>query len=371
MPSARQRKLKIAGIIAMVILVPLQAYLKFGLTPVVRKHAIPQAEKILGVPVTVDSAAVSLLGIKARVSGLTVGNPPGFTEPTAVSLHDLRVNLGPSRLLVGVTEVSSLRIDGLRLTAVRNSDGETNLEKIQKTVAANAPTGTMATASTPSNPPPFRLGNLKADTILEYIDYRVPTNAPFRLGYNVKVKAHDVTIYQPWFFTNHWGTFSIEGHLDGKPEAMLLRLEGKIAPVSDPNRPTFEINGSITNLDLTDLGPLATEGGLRSGCIWARIHVVCKNGIFQKESVVTLHAEGLKMAGGVAKRMLGGAIPSSLTTDVQLKGTVNKPDFDLFGTLMRTTGRGLSSGAGAVMNGADGFFKWLNTPSTNQKPGKR
>jgi len=366
-PPARQRKLKIAGIVALIILVPLQIYLKFGLTPVVRKYAIPEVEKLLGVPVKVDSAAVSLLGIKARVSGLTVGNPPGFTEPTAVSLKDVRVNVGPSRMLVGVAEVESLRIKGLKLTVVRNSAGETNVVKIQEMMAAHAPTGAVATASTSTNAPaPFRLGYLKADALLEYIDYQAPTNAPFRLGYAVLVKADDMAVYKPWFFTNHWGTFSVEGHLDGKPDALLVNIKGKIAPIGDPNRPTFTVDGVITNLDMADLGPLATEAGFRSGRLWARIHVVCKNGIFHRESVVTLHAEDLKVAGGAAKRFLGVAIPSSLTADVQLKGTVREPDFDLFGTLMRTTGRGLSHGVDAVMGGANGFFKWLTKPSTNR-----
>jgi hypothetical protein len=158
----------------------------------------------------------------------------------------------------------------------------------------------------------------------------------------------------------------VEGHLDGKPEALLTRIKGKIAPVSDPNRPTFEISGSITNLDMADLGPLAAGAGLRGGCISAHIHVVCKNGVFQRESVVTLHVENLKIAEGVAKRLLGAAIPSSMTTDVQIKGTVSKPEFDLLGTLLRTTGRGVSHGVDKMMDGADGFFKWLNKPSTNR-----
>jgi hypothetical protein len=365
-PPSRQRRLKVGGIVALIILVPLQIYLKFGLTPLVQKYAIPQAEKTLGVPIKADSVAVSLLGIKTRVSGLAVGNPTGFTEPTALSLQDLRVNLGPSHLLAGVTEISSARIQGLRLTIIRDNAGETNIARIQQAAGLLA-TGAVVSSSASAALPQLQIGNVRADAVLEYIDYQVMTNVPFRIAYAMTVKAHDIRTYKPWVATNHWGTFSVDGHLENDPQSLRVNLKGKIAPILDPHTPSFEINGTITNLNAADLGPMAVEAGIQNGSLAADVHVVCKNGVFQRESVVTVHLDNLKIAGGTAKRLLGTAIPSSVTAAVQLKGTVDAPDFDLLGTLLRTTGKGLSHGVNAIMDGADSFFKWLSRPATNQK----
>ena len=362
-PPRRRRRLKIAGMVVLVILVLLQLFLAFGLVGAVRKHVLPQAERNLGVPVTVDRVAASLFGAKFRVSGLNVGNPSNFTESACMSLGDFRVNLGFCRLFAGVIEVST-HVKDLKLTIVRNGAGETNIVEIQRTAAAHAPARATHAASTNAALPELLINDTRVDVLVEYIDHQT-TNPPARFGYEMTIKADDVATYTRWA-TNRWGAFSVGGHLDGKPEVFKADIRGKIAPILDPHRLNFEATGTITNIKTSDLGPLDAPLGIQSDSIAADLRIVCKDGVFQRNSVLTLKIRNLKLVGKRTKRMLGMTIPPSLTVDVQLRGTVDKPDFDLMGTLLRTTGKGLSHGVGSIMDGADGFFKWLSRPATNQ-----
>lgn len=113
------------------------AYARLGV--LVKRAVETYGSRAVGAPVRVGSIIVSPFSGKARVRGLSVGNPPGFKSPTAFLLRDVRVELDMASLRgSGPVVVRSVIVEGVEVTYETGSAGS-NVARIQKNVDAYAP----------------------------------------------------------------------------------------------------------------------------------------------------------------------------------------------------------------------------------------
>ncbi len=101
--------------------------------PVVKKAVEYVGPRLLGAPVSLDEAEVSLFSGEGELRGLFVGNPPGFDSPMALEAASLSLSVDRSSFASDVLVVRSLSLSGPRLTYERSGSGS-NLE----TLLANA-----------------------------------------------------------------------------------------------------------------------------------------------------------------------------------------------------------------------------------------
>ena len=91
-----------------------------------------------GVSVKVGKVKLDPLDGRGAISGLVVGNPPGFSSASALSLGEVRLAVDPATLTSPVVRVRELVLDAPHVTYERGEKGD-NLSAIQKNIESRIP----------------------------------------------------------------------------------------------------------------------------------------------------------------------------------------------------------------------------------------
>jgi hypothetical protein len=366
------------SIVLVILTVTANIIIAYGLTPAVRKM-LPQIQKTTGISLDFDRISFTLPRGILGLTGFRVSNPDGFgsSDPCLLSLDRATMNVGLLAALRGVTSLSSVRVRDSKVTVIRNEHGLINAASLgtktdekqgkpasrhghtsrdRGTTEEPAPSGTgqdrqedtKQDAKQPAQEPMPKLvaQNVNINTILEYVDLKT-SNSNARIALDLKLKADDISTYGDPEKEN--GTLSLKGNIKDKPRSFVIDLKGKCAPLINPQKPTFEFSGTITNICTKDFKELSDALGIESERIDLDVSVKCREGEFAHGvSVVKAKITNLKVTGANAGKARGMSI-SSLSVSVPLKGTVDKPDFDFFGTLI-----------GSILGNVDGIIKSIH-----------
>jgi hypothetical protein len=99
--------------------------------------------------VTVDEVQTSFLSGTAQIKGFVVGNPPGFTAPTALKIRKVRVRVDRKTVLSDALVIEEVAIDAPDVT-FEGSLSRNNLSVLNETIrAANPATGSVAAGPLP------------------------------------------------------------------------------------------------------------------------------------------------------------------------------------------------------------------------------
>lgn len=86
--------------------------------------------RYLGAPVVVDAVDVSLSEGRATLTGLEIGNPPGYEGDYAMRLATVSVTLDPVASNAQHLALKRVAIDGAELAAVLNGPRDTNFQAL-------------------------------------------------------------------------------------------------------------------------------------------------------------------------------------------------------------------------------------------------
>jgi hypothetical protein len=113
-----------------IVFAALAAYLGYRAIDVVVVYAFEHyGPDILGVPVKVHGAHISVFDGEGSVRGLDIGSPPGFTAARTARVGDIRVSLEPSTLKGPVVHVRELSVADAAITYERG-DAASNVDAI-------------------------------------------------------------------------------------------------------------------------------------------------------------------------------------------------------------------------------------------------
>lgn len=90
--------------------------LELFLNPMIRRGVNTVGPRVLGVPVELQGADISLAGGRAALEGLRIGNPPGFHTPQLLDLGSIRIRLSPRSAFSDTLIIHEIAIEGLELT---------------------------------------------------------------------------------------------------------------------------------------------------------------------------------------------------------------------------------------------------------------
>lgn len=350
----RRKKIVVSlAIVIVALLFVLELVLRFGLTDILRKHALPPASDAMGVNIDVKKATASFFAGKAQVTALTVGNPKGFTEPTFLSTENCFVDLALLSYLRGVSRLYEMRADNTKLTIVRNKDGKVNALEIQKTLAR--PDG-----ARDNRLPNLTVDNLAADMLLEYIDHGL-LKETFRLGFKISINMQNFTTLEGR--DDQWGSFSIQGHLDNDPKACVISLKGEIAPLTNPIKPSFKLKGNILAIDLTRMESLKKALPVISDSATLETELHCQNGAYVAPSAITVKFKNARLTDPTARTKGVPLLDFSLT--LPIRGTFESPKPDdwkeaLSRTLTDNATDNLDAALQLIMAGKDDTRKALD-----------
>lgn len=117
------------------------AFLSSNLDSIVKKVIETAGSDVAGVKVTVGEVKISLSEGKASISGLSVANPSGFTTPNAFTLGAISVALDTGSLTGNPIVIKDISVAAPEVTYEMGANGGTNIDVLQKNVAAKTSGG--------------------------------------------------------------------------------------------------------------------------------------------------------------------------------------------------------------------------------------
>lgn len=325
-------KICLSLILLIVLLVlGLHVFLKTAATGLAQKHAIPAAEELLGVDVVLDNLDISLLGGSIGIEGIRIANPKGFTEPDALTIGHCFVHVG---LRSGfVPELSDLTLTNTTLVVVRNKKGDVNLQALAKRFETEekAPTPEEGPGKEePAGPLPKAFVNrIDMRALVRYIDHKLAEDT-LTLDLATTITMRDIATYgDPDALS---GTVQVDSQLQSDAELLSIVLDGQVGAITDPARPSFDMEGTFACRDLTVFGDGVTKIGIQSGGLSGTLRLVCRRGTFVRDqSAVNLTLNNIKLDEKVARDLGGFDTLDGIPLSIPIGGTLLKPEPDYTG----------------------------------------
>lgn len=125
--------LALAGLLALVVAGVLA--LNAMLEPVVRKVVVTLGPQIAGVPMSLGSLSVSPFSGSLRLSGIVIGNPPGYKTPSLMQVGEVRVGVRLRSLFSDAVVIDHIIVRDASAT-YEVGPGGSNVSVVQKKVEA-------------------------------------------------------------------------------------------------------------------------------------------------------------------------------------------------------------------------------------------
>ncbi len=327
------------------LIIGAQIFLAFGLTNTLRQIIVPMAHERWNIDCQFDRASVNLLRGSFSLRGARIMNPPGYTEPCLASLKNFRLKIGIARLFRNdLTEIQKAQIRNALIRLERNHNGELNIAPLlnalrqsrvlpagaEGAAVAGQPQGTTAAQA---KPPPRKLPNIiikkaHGNATLDYTDHSLGKTEPFKLTVALQASLTDIA--------NHGredvlsGSFNLLGQISANGRQHAFDLHGRLAPVSDPTRPSFDASGAFQTLDLATILPLSAAIGFESGKMEGTVMLSCRNGMFDaQKSALRLAFTEVTPTEKLQQKLRGIPLPKRFKISIPIHGAFSKPHLDM------------------------------------------
>ncbi len=342
-----KKTLIVIVVLLVAAVIGLQLFLAYGLTDSLRQWVLPMAKDRWNLDVTLERVSVNLLGGSLSIHGVQVINPPGFDDKSMITMKRFNLTIGLLALFRGgIAEIEKATIRDASLSVVRNREGVLNikpaLEAIHATMS-NAPAAApdKAEPATPGNATPhvrripdFAIRQMEVKTLLQYVDHKI-SEPPFRLGLDIQVRLKDIANYGRDDVMS--GTINLLGQILTTDRKCAFDLNGRIAPIKDPTRLSFDLTGSIQTIDFKNFQELAERCGFEEGRISGTMTLYCQQGVFDPEkSILHLTFDKVKLTKEQQAQFSGIPFPETFKALVPIKGTLTNPEIDIREALMKT-----------------------------------
>jgi len=155
------------------------------------------------------------------------------------------------------------------------------------------------------------------------------------VGLDIQVRLKDITNYGRDDVMS--GTINLLGQILTTDRKCAFDLNGRIAPIKDPSRLSFDLTGSIQTIDFNNFQDLAKRCGCEKGQISGTMTLYCQQGVFDPEkSVLHLTFNKVKLTKEQQEQFSGIPFPETFKALVPVKGTLTNPTIDIREALMKT-----------------------------------
>ena len=134
------KKIFIGGAVLVIIVVAILVLVLGNINAIVKKGVETAGPKVLKVPVTLDKADISVFSGTGRLTGLTIGNPPGFKTDYAFQLGNVQMDIDTGSVTSDKIHVRSIVIDAPSIIFEGAFD-KSNLGQLQANAAAFSASG--------------------------------------------------------------------------------------------------------------------------------------------------------------------------------------------------------------------------------------
>lgn len=124
---------------AIILIVAIPVYFVFTADSTIRSAVEEFGPDVLGVPVKLESATLSIKDAGLMLDGLVISNPDGYSSPHSVSVGKIDVALDPMSLMSDTVQINRILIDQPDLIW-EVAKGGSNFQAIQDHLEAKFPT---------------------------------------------------------------------------------------------------------------------------------------------------------------------------------------------------------------------------------------
>ena len=352
--------------LGMVVLLGLHLFLQYGLTKTMREVVLPRVKAETGIDVRVGGLSINLPDGILYLKEVEVKNPDGFFLENLASVKRVAVEVDLLSLLTQkLVLVKNIEVEKALLNVVRNREGELNLDQLQEVPppsarpvpeSGKAPPEKVpevgrepAPAPQPAEAKPLPevlIEAMQCRAKVRYIDFKLD-QMDLALDLNV-VGANLSTQRDP---ATPWGDVSIMGSLGNSRSSFATDLQLRLAPVTDPQAPSFDLTGKVMEIDPRIMEEAYSKLGIRSAPFGLDPILHCRDGWFQDSSVV-LNLTDIVLEDKLAKRLGGMASIDSLRFPVPVEGALQEPTVDMQQAISSALG-------GNVQTLLDSFLKGI------------
>jgi hypothetical protein len=350
--------------LGLVILIGLHLFLQYGLTRTMREVVLPRLEAETGIAATVGRLSINLPNGILYLKDVAVKNPAGFLLENMASIDRINVEVDILSLLKQkLIRVKNIEIENALVNVIRNKDGEININRVQEGMpqpphpaveGRPVPDGGKPSLEKPDveapSPPPAALPEvlieaLQCNAKVRYLDFKLD-QLDIVLDLNV-IGSNLSTQKDP---STPWGDVSVIGSLGSKRTRFVTDLQLRLAPVVDPQVPSFDLTGKVMEIDPRILEKAYGDLGIHSAPFGLDPKIHCREGWF-KESTVTLNLVDIVFEDKLAKRLGGMASVGSLRFSLPVEGSLRKPVVDLQQALYGALGGNAQTLLGSFLKG--------------------
>ena len=148
-----------------------------------------------------------------------------------------------------------------------------------------------------------------------------------------------------------WGVLQIDGSLGDDKTSFMTELMLKLAPVTDPLSPSFDLTGRIMEIDPKLMDDIYDDLGIRSAPFGFDPDIHCREGWFEHSSFA-LKLNDIQLEDKLADRLGGMASIESLKFPVPVEGSLRQPKVDVKGALAGSLGGNAGNLLDSLIKGA-------------------
>jgi hypothetical protein len=134
-----------------------------------------------------------------------------------------------------------------------------------------------------------------------------------------------------------WGAVTLNGSLGNDRSRFVTDLDLQLAPVTDPEAPSFDLTGRVMEIDPRLMEEAYSRLGIRSAPFGFDPRLHCREGAFERSRVV-LNLTDIKLEDKLARRLGGMGSIDSLKFVVPVEGTLQSPEIDVQRSLLAAIG---------------------------------
>jgi len=263
------------GVIA---LVGLHFFLQYGLTKTMRNVILPRVEKETGIHTTIQNLSINLLKGTLNLQDVAIKNPKGFVLEDAVKIDHVLIRIDFWTLLTtDRIKIEDIEIKNALLNVIRNTRGEINLtqfQKIKPSFVESAPQQSAPNEKTPpleqtkkplpvakkeEQLPEILIQSVHINTTVKYLDFKLN-----ELDLSLQLRLigdHISTLKDP---NARWGNLFLTGSAGSKQTRFVTNLKIKLAPISNPDLLSFDLSGTVMQIDQRILDKLYKKLRIKS-----------------------------------------------------------------------------------------------------------
>ncbi len=305
-----------------VILTLLHIFLQYGLTKTLRNVVLPRIRQEAGIDVQVGRLSINVAGGRLYLKNVSIRNPEGFALENLPSVDRIEVLVDvPSLFRQKPLRVKKVELRNAVVNVVRNRDGELNFNALQERLTTppkqpapsrqplpesggrEPPTEHPAPDSKPL--PEVLIETLQCGAKLRYLDMNYES---LDLTLVLEVDGQGLSTQRDP--ATPWGRMLLNGSLGEDGTRFVTDLDLQLAPVTDPQSPSFDLTGRIMEIDPRIMQEAYSRLGIRSAPFGFDPQLHCRKGAFER-SKVALNLTDIQLEDKLATRLGGmGSIAS-------------------------------------------------------------